>query len=65
MEFFEHGDLASCISQPLPEEEAKTITCQVLEALDFMHQKNFTHRDLKPSVSLAPGYHCNGLNHDL
>jgi len=51
MEYFEFGDLGQCVTEPLPEVEAQSIVFQVAEALEFMHEKHFTHRDLKPSVS--------------
>ena len=38
------------IEKALPEEEGQLIAIQILEALDFMHERNFTHRDLKPAV---------------
>lgn len=50
MEYLELGDLHQCVSGPMPEEEAKLIVLQLIEALEFMHQKSFAHRDLKPSV---------------
>lgn len=50
MEFFPHGDLYECVKAPMEEEEVQIISHQVLEALAFMHQKKFTHRDVKPSV---------------
>ncbi|KAI4140989.1 MAG: hypothetical protein L6R39_005558 [Caloplaca ligustica] len=49
MEYFPHGDLDACISTPLPEKEVQSISHQLIEALDFMHRKKFTHRDLKPN----------------
>lgn len=51
MEYFQLGDLRSCISGPLPENEAQVITAQVTEGVKFMHEKNLVHRDLKPEVS--------------
>lgn len=54
LEYFEHGDLHRCIgrlSQPLPEQEAKSIVHQVLNGVKCLHDRNFTHRDLKPNVS--------------
>lgn len=50
MEYFEFGDLGQCVTAPLPEVESQRILFQVAEALEFMHEKHFTHRDLKPSV---------------
>ena len=51
MEYAPHGDLEECVKENLPEPEVQTIAVQLVEALTLMHQKNFTHRDLKPSVS--------------
>lgn len=53
MEYLPHGDLHNYLKSPLPESEGKNIVFQVLEGLHFMHQIEFTHRDLKPSVSIA------------
>lgn len=52
MEYFEHRDLQRhlSLSPPLPESEAQQIVFQVLEGLSFMHENNFSHRDLKPGV---------------
>lgn len=55
MEFIENGDLDSKLTEPLPEEEAKTITLQLVEALMFLHENSFVHRDFKPKVS---GLYC-------
>jgi hypothetical protein len=40
-------------SGPLPVARAVQITCQVLEALAFAHDKGFVHRNLKPSNVLV------------
>ncbi|QMW44319.1 hypothetical protein G4B11_007739 [Aspergillus flavus] len=48
MEFVEHGDLQSFITAPFPEHEAAVIIAQVAQALQYMHQHNFVHRDVKP-----------------
>lgn len=53
MEYLEYGDLEQCVSTALREPEARAIVAQVTEALEFMHRKSFTHRDLKPSVRSA------------
>ena len=52
MEYFPNGDLLDCVTKALPEPEVQIISYQLIEALHLMHQKKFTHRDLKPSVSL-------------
>ena len=56
MEYLEHGDLQEYLDNngPLPEQQAGEVTYQILEGLDFMHQNEFTHRDLKPAVSWKP-----------
>lgn len=51
MEYLPLGDLESMIGSPIPEAEARTISQQVLEGLQFMHEGKFVHRDLKPGVS--------------
>ncbi|KAJ0419060.1 kinase-like domain-containing protein [Aspergillus carlsbadensis] len=47
MEYLEHGSLASHLSRPLPEDEVKHITFQVLEGLSSLHESGFVHRDIK------------------
>jgi serine/threonine protein kinase len=55
MEYAPYGDLEECVKESIPEQEAQTIAFQLIEALTIMHRKNFTHRDLKPSVrSIKP-----------
>lgn len=53
MEYLPDGDLHKYLNSPLPEDEGQHIVFQILEGLDFMHDNGFTHRDLKPAVSLA------------
>ncbi|KAK4495510.1 hypothetical protein PRZ48_013842 [Zasmidium cellare] len=50
MEYIQHRDLQQYLNAPLPQEEAKHITYQILEGLDFMHENGFAHRDLKPAT---------------
>jgi calcium/calmodulin-dependent protein kinase I len=51
MEYLELGDLERYLKPRLSPAEARQITQQLLEGLGFMHDNNFAHRDLKPSVS--------------
>ena len=53
MEYLPHGDLHKYLGSPLPEKEGQQIVLQILEGLQFMHEIEFAHRDLKPAVSLA------------
>lgn len=50
MEYVPGGDLGSLIQQerPLNEEAVKTMARQLIGALDYLHQHNITHRDVKP-----------------
>lgn len=56
MEYIENGDLGSYLKRrkiaggPIPEDDTRSITRQLLEGLKIMHAKNFCHRDLKPQV---------------
>jgi serine/threonine protein kinase len=52
MEYCELGDLHSYLvsAPPLLETEAQDITFQILEGINYMHENNFAHRDLKPKV---------------
>lgn len=54
MEYLRFGDLEQAITKmpPMVEKDASTIIAQVLEGLHFMHDNDFTHRDLKPRVCL-------------
>lgn len=53
MEYYELGDLHTYLDRkpPLSECEAREITYQILDGLDLMHDNQFAHEDLKPSVS--------------
>jgi len=51
MEYLPDSDLQRYLESPLPTNEARDITRQLLEGLVFMHENQFAHRDLKPGVS--------------
>ncbi|KAL3478518.1 kinase-like domain-containing protein [Aspergillus californicus] len=53
MEHMKHASLASQLTRPLPEEEAREITIQVLEGIACLHENEFVHRDLKPDNILV------------
>lgn len=50
MEFIPGGELSSHISKfgPLSETDGQIVTRQVLHALDYLHKRKITHRDIKP-----------------
>ncbi len=59
MEFIPHGDLQRYIPKSGLQKRdtagiTARITAQVARALQYMHQKGFVHRDLKPLVSCLP-----------
>ena len=53
MEYFPLGTLDNFINDKLSEDETRKISLQLLEGLHIMHEEGFTHRDLKPQVSIC------------
>lgn len=62
MEHIEHGSLASHLTHPLSEDEARQITVQILEGLACFHENEFVHRDLKPDVGRNCLIRINNMN---
>lgn len=50
MENMSKGDLRQHMDRPFEDAEVQKIAWQLAEALEFMHEAGFTHRDLKPAV---------------
>lgn len=54
MELIQHGNLSQKIAQKVKrgelfsDEEASKIVKSILEAVEYLHQNNVVHRDLKP-----------------
>ncbi|KAL5614673.1 uncharacterized protein BROUX77_000510 [Berkeleyomyces rouxiae] len=50
MEYVQGGDLGKYVHEvgPLPEAVARELSWQMLGALQYLHEKNITHRDVKP-----------------
>ncbi|KAJ3574517.1 hypothetical protein NPX13_g4342 [Xylaria arbuscula] len=53
MEYLNLGDLQNYLTEPLPEDDTRQITSQIVEGLNFMHEQRFAHRDLKPQNILV------------
>ena len=52
MEYLGRGDLSHYIEQGLEDSEAREIAENILNGLRVMHFEGFTHRDIKPQVSI-------------
>jgi serine/threonine protein kinase len=50
MEHMSNGDLRQYMNRPFEDIEVQKIAWQLAEALEFMHEAGFAHRDLKPAV---------------
>ncbi|KAG8901787.1 hypothetical protein FRB99_005104 [Tulasnella sp. 403] len=57
MELIPGGDLLDYIinNGPVPEDQARIWTAQMVDAIAYTHRKNITHRDLKPENILLTG----------
>ncbi|KAK3112368.1 hypothetical protein LTR53_011433 [Teratosphaeriaceae sp. CCFEE 6253] len=62
MEYLPHGDLQQHLGQAMAEAGGRTILSQVLEGLSHMHDRGFTHRDLKPALAWR---HADGIQNIL
>jgi len=54
MEYLPLGGLQQYIPSAIGEDSVKEIAMQVLKGLKYMHEAGYTHRDIKPAVSLPP-----------
>ncbi len=52
MEYITLGGLHQHIRSVIDEDGAKHIAMQILKGLSYMHEAGYTHRDIKPEVSL-------------
>ena len=59
MDYIPHGDLTQYtrIEKCMPEYTASLVGRQILNAIDYLHQKGITHRDIKPDNILMGGDH--------
>lgn len=55
MDFVRGTDAARIVAKhgPMPIKRAVTLTCQLLDALEYAHAKGFVHRDIKPANLLV------------
>ena len=50
MDYASNGSLASILNpeNPITEDKCKPIVAQLVLALEYLHSRNISHRDLKP-----------------
>jgi serine/threonine-protein kinase len=67
LELVEGPTLAERIARgPVPPDEALAIAGQMIEALEYAHERNVIHRDLKPAnIKLTPDGHVKVLDFGL
>lgn len=62
MEFMAHGDLQKYMpdvtTQKFSVQETQDVVSQLVEGLFFLHDNDFSHRDLKPAVSAMANHLC-------
>jgi len=52
MEYCSHGTLEEAAKQGLPEVAMRRYTKDILTAIDFLHERNVVHRDVKGLLSV-------------
>ena len=58
MEYVAYGDLTQYINgdSVMPEFNCRYVAHQMMKALDYLHKRNITHRDIKPdNILIASG----------
>jgi serine/threonine protein kinase len=59
MEYIPAGELSDFTQKngPMPEVMVKTVARQILHALDYLHRRKITHRDIKPDNILISSFY--------